>query len=63
LRFAFDAANEIQAQKNRADYETLTQTQDRTRESAVSREESKLEQSVTREFTQRTRAPDVERGL
>ena len=63
LRFAFDAANEIQAQKNRADYETLVQTQDRTRDSAVQREESKLEQSVTREFTQRTRAPDMERGL
>jgi len=63
LRFAFDAANEIQAQKNRTDYETLVQTQDRTRESTVQREESKLEQSVTREFTQRTRAPDMERGL
>lgn len=63
LRFAFDAANEIQAQRNRADYEALTQTQDRTRESAIQREEAKLEQSVTREFTQRTRAPDMERGL
>ena len=41
LRFAFDAANEIQAQRNRADYETLIATQDRTRESAIQREESR----------------------
>jgi len=63
LRFAFDAANEIQAQKNRSDYETLIQTQDRTRDSAVQREETKLEQSVTREFRQHSREAGPERGL
>lgn len=63
LRFAFDAANEIQAQKNRADYEALIARQDRTRESAVQREESRLENSITREFEQRSRDPGLERGL
>ncbi len=63
LRFAFDAANEIQAQKNRADYETLTQTQDRTRTSAIQREESRLEQSVTQEFQRHSRDAGRERGL
>jgi hypothetical protein len=63
LRFAFDAANEIQAQKNRADYETLIATQDRTRESAVQREESRVEQSITQEFQQHSRDSGPERGL
>ncbi len=63
LRFAFDAANEIQAQKDRESYEQLMQTQDRTRENAVLREESRLEQSVTREFEQRSREAGPERGL
>jgi len=63
LRFAFDSANEIRAQRDREEYERLTETQDRTRESAIQREETKLEQSVSREFTQRTRAPDMEREL
>ncbi len=63
LRFAFDAANEIQAQKNRADYETLIQTQDRTRESAIQREEFRMEQSVTQEFTRHSRDAAPERGL
>ncbi|MFZ1991517.1 MAG: hypothetical protein WAW96_17310, partial [Alphaproteobacteria bacterium] len=63
LRFAFDAANEIQAQRNRADYETLIATQDRTRESAIQREESRMEQSITQEFQQRSRDAGPERGL
>jgi hypothetical protein len=63
LRFAFDAANEIQAQKDRESYEQLMQTQDRTRDSAVEREQARLEQSVSREFGQRSRAPELERGL
>jgi len=63
MRFAFDAANEIQAQRNRADYETLIRTQDRTRESAIQREESRLENSITREFGQRSRDAGLERGL
>ena len=63
LRFAFDAANEIQAQKNRADYETLIATQDRMRESAIQREESRIEQSVTQEFTRHSRDTAPERGL
>src|SRR5258708_18733176 len=63
LRFAFDAANEIQAQKNRADYEALVRTQDRTRESAIQREESRIEQSVTQEFTRQSREAAPERGL
>jgi hypothetical protein len=63
LRFAFDAANEIQAQKNRADYEALVRTQDRTRESAIQREESRSEQSVTHEFQQHSRDSGPERGL
>ncbi len=63
LRFAFDAANEIQAQKNRADYETLVATQDRTREIAVQREETRIEQSVTQEFTRNSRDAAPERGL
>ena len=53
--FAFDAANEIQAQENRADYETLIATQDRTTESAIQREESRIEQSVTQEFAAQPR--------
>jgi hypothetical protein len=63
LRFAFDAANEIQAQKNRAEYETLVQTQDRTRDGAIQREESRLENSVTQEFTRHSRDTAQERGL
>jgi hypothetical protein len=63
MRFAFDAANEIQAQRNRADYETLIKTQDRTRESAIQREQSRMEQSVTREFGHHARAPDRDRAL
>jgi hypothetical protein len=63
LRFAFDAANEIQAQKNRADYETLIQSQDRTGEGAIQREESRLEHSVTREFQQHSRDSGPKRGL
>lgn len=63
LRFAFDAANDIQAQKNRADYETLIATQDRTRESAIQREESRVEQSITQEFQQHSRDAAPERGL
>ncbi len=62
LRFAFDAANEIQAQNNRESYQTLTQTQDRTRENAVQREESRLEQSVTREFGHHSRDLGAERS-
>ena len=62
LRFAFDAANEIQAQKNRADYETLIATQDRTRESAIQREESRMEQSITQEFQRHSREAGPERG-
>jgi hypothetical protein len=63
LRFAFDAANEIQAQNNRESYETLIQTQDRTRDTAIQREESRQEQSVTREFQQHSRDAGPERGL
>jgi len=63
LRFAFDAANEIQAQKNRADYEALVATQERTRESAIEREESRLENSITQEFQRRSREAGPERGL
>lgn len=63
LRFTFDAANEIQAQKDRESYEELMERQDRTRENAVQREESRMEQSVTREFEQRSREAGPERGL
>ena len=63
LRFAFDAANEIQAQNNRESYEALIQTQDRTRDTAILREELRLEQSVTREFQQHSRDAGPERGL
>jgi hypothetical protein len=63
LRFAFDAANEIQAQRNRADYETLIATQDRTRESAIQREESRMEQSITQEFQRQSREAGPERSL
>lgn len=63
LRFAFDAANEIQAQKDRESYEQLMQTQDRTRWTAIEREQSRLEQSVTQEFEQRSREAAPERGL
>jgi hypothetical protein len=63
LRFAFDATNEIQAQRNRADYEALLGTQGRTRESAIQREESRIEQSVTREFEQRSRDAGAELEL
>jgi hypothetical protein len=63
LRFAFDAANEIQAQKDRESYEQLMQTQDRTRWSAIEREQGRLEQSVSREFEQRSRESGPERGL
>ncbi len=63
LRFAFDAANDIQAQNNRESYEALIQTQDRTRWNAIQREESRLEQSVTREFQQHSRDAGPERGL
>src|SRR5262245_42298908 len=50
LRFAFDAANEIRAQHDHEEYERLMQTQERTRDSVIQREKSKLEQSVTQEF-------------
>jgi hypothetical protein len=63
LRFAFDAANEIQAQNNRESYETLIQTQDRTWFNAIQREESRLENSVTQEFRQHSREAGPERGL
>ena len=63
LRFAFDAANEIQAQKNRADYEALIATQERTRESAIQREESRLENSISQEFQRQSRDIAPERGL
>jgi hypothetical protein len=63
LRFAFDAANEIQAQNNRESYDALIQTQDRTRDAAIQREESRQEQSVTREFQHHSRDAGPERGL
>jgi hypothetical protein len=63
LRFAFDAANEIQAQRDRESYEQLTQTQDRNRWNAIEREQGRIEQSVTREFEQRSRESGPERGL
>jgi hypothetical protein len=63
LRFAFDAANDIQAQHNRESYDALIQTQDRTRWSAIDREESRMEQSVAREFGQHSRDAGLERGL
>ena len=63
LRFAFDAANEIQAQQNRADYERLIETQNHARDSAVEREQVRLEQSVSREFERRSRDMDIERAL
>jgi hypothetical protein len=63
LRFAFDAANEIQAQNNRESYDALIQTQDRTRDTAIQREESRREQSVTREFQHHSRDAGPERGL
>jgi len=61
LRFAFDAANEIRAQHDREEYERLTETQERTRDSAVQREETKLEQSVAQEFEERSRDTGAER--
>lgn len=61
LRFAFDATNEIRAQHDREEYEKLMETQERTRENAIQREETKLEQSISREFAQRTREASVER--
>ncbi|MBI1181525.1 MAG: hypothetical protein GC201_13295 [Alphaproteobacteria bacterium] len=63
LRFAFDAANEIQAQRDRESYERLTESQDRTRESAITREESRIEQSVAREFGERSRNAGAEREI
>lgn len=63
LRFAFDAANDIQAQKDREAYNALIQNQDRTHWNAIQREESRLEQSVTQEFQQRSRDAGPERGL
>jgi hypothetical protein len=63
LRFAFDAANDIQAQRNREEYERLTETQDRTRWSAIKREETRIERSVAQEFEQRSRDAGPERGL
>lgn len=63
LRFAFDAANEIQAQKDRESYEQLMQTQDRTRWNAIEREQAQLEQSVSREFEQSSRDLGAERNL
>lgn len=63
LRFAFDAANEIRAQHDREEYERLTQTQDRMRDGAIQREETKLEQSVAQEFEQRSRDAGAEREL
>jgi hypothetical protein len=62
LRFAFDAANDIQAQRDREYYEALVQNQDRTRLAAIEREHSQLEQSVTQEFQQRSRDAGPERG-
>src|SRR6185437_9071567 len=35
MRFGFDAANEIRAQRDREEYEKLMEAQDRTRESAI----------------------------
>jgi hypothetical protein len=63
LRFAFDAANDIQAQKDRESYEQLMETQERTHWDAIQREESRLEQTVTREFEQHSRESGPERGL
>jgi hypothetical protein len=63
LRFAFDSANEIRAQHDREEYQRLADTQDRTRENAIQREETSLEQSVTREFEQRSRDAGAEREL
>lgn len=63
LRFAFDAANDIQAQRDREAYNALIQNQDRTHWNAIQREESRLEQSVTREFQQHSREAGPERGL
>ena len=63
LRFAFDAANDIRAQRDREEYERLTQTQDGTRDSAIQREETKLEQSVARELEERSRDAGAEREL
>jgi hypothetical protein len=47
LRFAFDAANEIQAQQNRAHYAKLIETQDRTRDSANRRGSNSRERSTS----------------
>ena len=63
LRFAFDAANEIEAQKNRDDYKALIATQERTRENAIEREESRIENSVTQEFQRHSREAGPERGM
>ena len=63
LRFAFDAANEIQAQRDREAYDALVQGQDRTRTTAIQREESRMEQSITQEFTRHSRDAGQERGL
>ena len=63
LRFAFDAANDIQAQKDRESYEQLVQTQDQTRWNATEREQERFEQSVSREFEQSSRDIGAERGL
>jgi hypothetical protein len=62
LRFAFDAANDIQAQQDRESYEGLIQTQDRTRWNTIEREQLRLEQSVTQEFQQHSRDAGPERG-
>lgn len=63
LRFAFDAANDIQAQKDRESYEQLMHKQEAERWNAIQREEARLEQSVSREFEQRSREIGPERGL
>jgi hypothetical protein len=63
LRFAFDAANEIQAQRDRESYEQLTQTQERNRWYSIEREQSRMEQSVAREFEQRSREASMHREI
>jgi hypothetical protein len=62
LRFAFDAANDIQAQQDRESYEGLIQSQDRTRWNTIEREQLRLEQSLTQEFQQHSRDAGPERG-
>ncbi len=63
LRFAFDAANEIQAQRDREAYDALVQGQDRRRATAIQREEARMENSVTHEFQRQSREAGPERSL